>query len=104
MNFLMGFRIVLIPVDAVLTFDGKWLLNSDNYIYMANLSVAIDLHSGFYLKDPSLNGKKVKTLLPYYKGEDNYLIVGIDENNTYFGIVMMENVFIIQPLCDRSLE
>lgn len=75
------------PVDAVLTFDGKWLLNSDNYIYMANLSVAIDLHSGFYLKDPSLNGKKVKTLLPYYKGEDNYLIVGIDENNTYFGIV-----------------
>lgn len=75
------------PVDAVLTFDGKWLLNSDNYIYMANLSVAIDLHSGFYLKDPSLNGKKVKTLLPYYKDEGNYLIVGIDENDTYFGIV-----------------
>ena len=29
----------------------------------------------------------MKTLLPYYKGEGNYLIVGIDENDTYFGIV-----------------
>ena len=39
------------------------------------------------MKDASLNGKKEKTLLPYYKGEGNYLIVGIDENDTYFGIV-----------------
>ena len=77
------------PVDAVLSYSGKWLLNKDNYIYMANLSVAVDLHSGFYLKDPSLSGKKVKTLLPYYKGDNygNFLIVGIDENNTYFGIM-----------------
>ncbi|WP_018339385.1 PKD-like family lipoprotein [Butyricimonas synergistica] len=77
------------PVDAVLSYGGKWLLSADNYIYQANLSVAIDLHSGFYLKDPSLNGKKVKALLPYFKGDNygNFLIVGIDENNTYFGIM-----------------
>lgn len=77
------------PVDAVLCYDGKWLLNADNFIYMASLSVAVDLHSGFYLNDPSLNGKKVKALLPYYKDDNygNFLIVGIDENNTYFGIM-----------------
>lgn len=77
------------PVDAVLSYDGKWLLNADNYIYMASLSVAVDLHSGFYLNDPSLNGKKVKALLPYYRVDNygNFLIVGIDENNTYFGIM-----------------
>ena len=77
------------PVDAVLCYDGKWLLNADNYIYMTNLSVAVDLHSGFYLNDPSLNGKKVKALLPYFKGDytDNFLVVGIGEDNTYFGIM-----------------
>ncbi|WP_059026662.1 PKD-like family lipoprotein [Gabonibacter massiliensis] len=82
------------PVNAALTWGGKWLLGSDNYVYGATMSVASDLHSGRYLKEPIFNGKKIKQLLPYWKASSygNIAVIGIDENNTFFGIVDQCNI------------
>ena len=79
------------PRDAVLSWGGKWLLNSDNYIYAAVMSVATDLHSGRYLSEPAFNKIKVKELLPYYKGggvryDCSNFFLGIGEDNTFFGV------------------
>lgn len=77
------------PVNTALSWGGKWLLNSDNYVYGATMSVATDLHSGRYFGEPIFNGKKIKQLLPYWKASPygNIAVIGIDENNTFFGIV-----------------
>ena len=90
-EFLNGFPVNFNPVNAVLSWGGKWLLNTDNYIYSAVMSVSTDLHSGRYLSEPSFNNKKVKELLPYWKGGGNYcdvanFFLGIGEDNTFFAV------------------
>ncbi|WP_292269007.1 PKD-like family lipoprotein [Butyricimonas sp.] len=90
-EFLDGLPANFDPQDAVLSWCGKWLLNSDNYVYSAVMSVATDLHSGRYLSEPAFNKKKVKELLPYMKGSGarydcaNFFL-GIGEDNTFFGV------------------
>lgn len=75
------------PEAAVLSWTAKYLLNQDGQMYISTMSVATDLHSGRYLPDPAFNGKKVKQLLPVFKKVRNFLVVGIGEDNTFFGIM-----------------
>ncbi len=75
------------PQAAVLSWTAKYLLDYDNRMYISTMSVGVDLHSGRYLSDPAFNGKKVKQLLPLFKRVGNFLVVGIGEDNTFFGIM-----------------
>lgn len=59
------------PVDAVMTYTSKLILNRNGHIYANRKAVANDFHAGFYTSTPLWYGEKFKAIYDVCKMNDN---------------------------------
>ena len=79
-EFMDGMPADFEPVEAVLSYSSKCLLNKNGLCWFNINSVATNLHSGRYSTDPAFNGKKIGGIWSTNKAgardKRNYFIIG----------------------------
>ena len=103
-EFMDGMPADFEPVEAVLSYSSKCLLNKNGLCWFNINSVATNLHSGRYSTDPAFNGKKIGGIWSTNKAgardKRNYFMMLDKTSNSLLGVADNGRTNMENPVID----